>query len=725
MSGEMKLRRDSETVHRGRGPKGDLMRPAISILAIVMATMLLLSAFVVGVSATSGNWITMSIDSENDVGQFSSIAVDADGEIHISYYDATLGRLMYAHTSNGAWVIEVGDNVGNVGQYSSIAIDSNGSVHISYYDVTNGNLKYATNASGLWSTSVLDQEGNVGQYTSIAIDSNDKLHISYYDAGNGDLKYATNQGGSWEKFTVDDEGNIGQHTSITIDLSDKVHISYYDVQNGNLKYATNALPSWSISPLDSVGNVGLWTSIGIGAGETLHISYYDATNAVLKYASNPGGEWSNSAISDEGDVGKYSSIVVDSMGAPHISCYDSTLGNLVYMGKSSGEWNATTIDEGEVGKFTSIAVDAVDNLHISYYDSANLDLKYAYSQNELPSAPQGLNATGGDGYVLLDWEPPLDQGFSPVNHYVIYRGTSSFTLTELATTTELTFNDTGLPNDHPYYYKVSAKNSYGEGAASEIVFAIPNAEGVTPSAPQNLEVYSDGLWAQLNWDPPVKEGASEITNYYVYRGTSALSLSLYVELGIVTSYNDTDVVNGQTYYYSVSALNSEGEGDRSNLVTATPYTPIAPTAPSAPLNLSATPSSSSITLHWDPPANDGGSPITNYKIYRGTSSDSVTLLTTVGNVLQYNDTSVETGTTYYYRVSAFNVMGEGESASTSTSIGGGGVEIDPVVWLVIIAVVVIVLVVLYFLLMRGGGGSQPQKPKEWTPKDKGKGKSKW
>jgi hypothetical protein len=35
---------------------------------------------------------------------------------------------------------------GDTGRYTSIAVDDNFNVHISYYDVENGELKYATKA---------------------------------------------------------------------------------------------------------------------------------------------------------------------------------------------------------------------------------------------------------------------------------------------------------------------------------------------------------------------------------------------------------------------------------------------------------------------------------------------------------------------------------------------------------------------------------------------------
>ena len=58
---------------------------------------------------------------------------------------------------------------------------------------------------------------------------------------------------------------------------------------------------------------------------------------------------------------------------------------------------------------------------------------------------------------------------------------------------------------------------------------------------------------------------------------------------------------------------------------------------------------------------DGGSPITNIAIYRGTVSGNETLLTIVGIIGYYNDTQVVNGTTYYYEITAINLVGEGPS----------------------------------------------------------------
>jgi len=103
-----------------------------------------------------------------------------------------------------------------------------------------------------------------------------------------------------------------------------------------------------------------------------------------------------------------------------------------------------------------------------------------------------------------------------------------------------------------------------------------------------------------------------------------------------------------------------GRGSWADGVTPPPP-PTAPTAPSA----TASAGNGVVHLTWNAPAN-GGSPITNYKIYKGTVSGGESLLTTVGNVTTYDDSAVANGTTYYYKVSAVNSVGEGP-LSTETS----------------------------------------------------------
>src|SRR5213078_2283000 len=106
--------------------------------------------------------------------------------------------------------------------------------------------------------------------------------------------------------------------------------------------------------------------------------------------------------------------------------------------------------------------------------------------------------------------------------------------------------------------------------------------------------------------------------------------TLLTTLGLVTSWTNTGLANGITYYYRVSALNGVGEGGQSGERWATPAAIV--TVPGAPTLNSATAGNGQITLAWSAPTSTGGSTITGYRVYRSFSRGTETLLTTLGLV---------------------------------------------------------------------------------------------
>jgi hypothetical protein len=179
----------------------------------------------------------------------------------------------------------------------------------------------------------------------------------------------------------------------------------------------------------------------------------------------------------------------------------------------------------------------------------------------------------------------------------------------------------------------------------------------TPSAPQNLWGTPGDSYVQLYWNAPMTDGGSPITNYQIYRGLNEFNLTLINTVGNVFSYWDGNLTNNLTYYYKVAAINSIGTGPLSNIWNGTPM--MNATVPSAPQNLWGTAGDKYVQLYWNAPVTDGGSPITNYQIYRGLNEFNLTLINTVGNVFSYWDGNLTNNLTYYYKVAAINSIGTG------------------------------------------------------------------
>jgi hypothetical protein len=242
-------------------------------------------------------WEIVPIDSgPQNVVLYSSIAIDSNDKAHIAYESRPFGGigsdLKYATNATGQWVTAIVDNSGTVGISASIAIDSNGNAHVSYHDWMSLDLKYATNATGQWVTATLDSLGDLGATTSIAVDSQRSVHIIYLDKSGGvNLKYATNATGQWATSTIDNSGGLcgdGLTIDIAIDSRDILHIAYCDTINGSLKYATNASGQWVPTIVDTLGVSDV--SIAIDSNDRVHISYAFTvvmTNWDLKYATNP------------------------------------------------------------------------------------------------------------------------------------------------------------------------------------------------------------------------------------------------------------------------------------------------------------------------------------------------------------------------------------------------------------------------------------------------------
>ena len=298
----------------------------------------------------------------------------------------------------------------------------------------------------------------------------------------------------------------------------------------------------------------------------------------------------------------------------------------------------------------------------------------------VPGAPTGLTATAsGSNRIDLDWTEPADNGGADITGYrieVSSNGSSGWSNRTANTgNTSTNYSHFGLDAGTTRHYRVSAINSVGTGAASSTANATTDDDAPTvPGAPTGLSATADGTSTiDLDWTAPTDNGGSDITGYRIEVSSDGNSSWTDREANTgntSTTYSHTSLSAGTTRHYRVSAINSVGTGAASNVDDAT-TDDAATTVPGAPTSLTATASgTTTIDLSWTAPTDNGGSDITGYRIEvssDGNSSWTDREANTGNTSTTYSHTSLSTGTTRHYRVSAINSVGTGAASSTSTT----------------------------------------------------------
>jgi parallel beta-helix repeat protein len=274
---------------------------------------------------------------------------------------------------------------------------------------------------------------------------------------------------------------------------------------------------------------------------------------------------------------------------------------------------------------------------------------------EPPSAPGLLAAVAlNSNRVELTWTASTDN--EAVTAYEIFRDGILLASVEQSTA----YSDTTVEPLTTYEYQVRARDAAENRSefSNAATAATPPAplDDEPPTTPGTLSATAvSSTRVDLSW------GASTdnvgVTGYEIYRNGSLLT-----SVGTVTTYSDTTVSPSATYSYQVRARDAAGNRSGfSNTATATTPAPPDTQAPTTPGTLSATAvSSTRVDLSWGASSDNVG--VTNYDIYRNSS-----LLTSVGAVTSFSDTTASPSTTYSYQVRARDAAGNPSGLSNTAT----------------------------------------------------------
>jgi titin len=259
-----------------------------------------------------------------------------------------------------------------------------------------------------------------------------------------------------------------------------------------------------------------------------------------------------------------------------------------------------------------------------------------------PGTPSNVLATAGALQATISWN-----AVSGATGYNVKRSTTSgtgyTTLVSSPTTNASPYVDTGLAGSTTYYYMVSAINTIATcQSENDSLETSVTTSGVCapPAAPTITATPNDGI-VTLSW-----AAATGAVSYSVAR--SLTTETGYVTIATVTTgttFTDSNVTSGTTYYYVVTASNGTCNSGNSNEASTAPTC----TPPAVPTGLTATAVNGSVILTWT--ASIGAS---SYSIYKNTTGSSTYTLVNSTAQVTFTDSSVVNDTKYYYVVTASN-----------------------------------------------------------------------
>ena len=279
----------------------------------------------------------------------------------------------------------------------------------------------------------------------------------------------------------------------------------------------------------------------------------------------------------------------------------------------------------------------------------------------VPSAPRNVAASAGNETIRVSWQVPSSSGEAAVSGYRVQHRQVGGSW-RLQSTSSRAITLAGLANGSAHEVRVSAVNSFGASAWSRALTATPSG---VPSVVQNVAVTPMNESLQVDWAAPASTGGRPVTGYVVQSRRASSTTWTDTAVSADQRYATiTSLANGKQQQVRVAALNANGRGPASSVVTGTPIG-----VPEAPQAVALQAGDRSLEVTWTAP-DLGGAPSAErvWVQHRAHGEQDWVEVERDSSAVSHTLTGLTNGTTYEVRVAYENTSGLGPWSQTVTGM---------------------------------------------------------